>query len=857
MLMRALARRLPVQLWTQRFSQFRLLAVIALLTVSTVSAHAQTNWTGMSSSDWFAPDNWNAGVPTAATSANIDTLTPNATVVGIPGATVLNLAVGQNGTGMITIQSGGTLTDFGGFVGNLPGSRGTVTVTDQNSRWTNIGTIVIGGQGTGVLLIQGGGTVTSGGGGSVGLAAGSTGTVIVTGPGSSWINETAGGSIAGLNIGSFGTGSLMIASGGMVINNTPLGVNIGNNAGSRGTVTVSGAGSTWSNSSGVNIGTSGTGTLTIANQGTVTAGAIVIAANAGAVGTLNIGAGAGDPVGLPGTLSAPSVTFGAGGGTLNFNHTSANHVFAPAISGGGTVDVLAGTTTLTGANSYSGATNVNAGRLRAGAQNTFSPNSAVTVARGGTLDLNGFNQAVPSVVNAGLVNMGTGTVPSTALTTTSYVGTGGTIGINTFLGSDGSPSDRLVIDGGTATGRTAMIVRDTGGGGALTTGDGILVVDAGNGGTTALGAFTGFAAAGPYDYLLFRGGSTPGSENDWFLRSSLQPVPPEPPAPGVGPGHNPEPPGSPVPRFRQEVSLYAAMPVLAPIYGRQIIGTLHERMGGDAQLLGPGRQDILDGAWGRIIGYRGNRDGDPIGIYGRRGPAFDYDFGAIQTGLDLYRNEYANGQRDNAGLYVAVGRATADVEHSLLGRTFKGGEDKFNAVTVGGYWTRFGESNWYLDGVLQGTWYDMDMTAARGLRDGDTNGFGLAASLEGGYPFHLGNGWLLEPQAQLVYQALNIDDFNDGAADVSYSDTDSFAGRIGARVARDWDAGGEASKHKFALWGRVDIWHEFLGDPTTEFSSATGSIPFAVELEGYLGQARDRRGHAGHRCHDHIWQRQL
>ena len=185
---------------------------------------------------------------------------------------------------------------------------------------------------------------------------------------------------------------------------------------------------------------------------------------------------------------------------------------------------------------------------------------------------------------------------------------------------------------------------------------------------------------------------------------------------------------------------------------------------------------------------------------------------------------------------MAVGSANADVEHSLLGRTFKGGEDKFNAVTIGGYWTRFGENYWYLDGVLQGTWYDMDMTAARGLRDGDTNGFGLAASLEGGYPFHLGNGWLLGTQAQLVYQALNIDDFYDGAADVSYSDTDSLAGRIGARVARDWDVGGEASKHRCTLWGRVDIWHEFLGDPTTEFSSANGSIPFDVDSSDTWGK---------------------
>ena len=80
----------------------------------------------------------------------------------------------------------------------------------------------------------------------------------------------------------------------------------------------------------------------------------MIAANAGATGTLNIGAGAGAPAAAPGTLTAPSVAFGAGTGTINFNHTSADYVFAPAISGNGTVNVLAGTTTLTAANSYSG-----------------------------------------------------------------------------------------------------------------------------------------------------------------------------------------------------------------------------------------------------------------------------------------------------------------------------------------------------------------------------------------------------------------------------------------------------------------------------------------------------------------------
>ena len=68
---------------------------------------------------------------------------------------------------MLTIQNGGTLTDVGGFVGNLPGSQGTTIVSGAGSTWTNIGTVVVGGQGTGALTVQNGGTVNSGGGGSV------------------------------------------------------------------------------------------------------------------------------------------------------------------------------------------------------------------------------------------------------------------------------------------------------------------------------------------------------------------------------------------------------------------------------------------------------------------------------------------------------------------------------------------------------------------------------------------------------------------------------------------------------------------------------------------------------------------
>ena len=235
----------------------------------------------------------------------------------------------------------------------------------------------------------------------------------------------------------------------------------------------------------------------------------------------------------------------------------------------------------------SDATNVNAGTLRAGATNTFSPNSPVAVAGGGTLDLNGFNQTVPSLTNGGLVNMGTGTPPGTLLTTNSYIGIGGTIAMNTFLGADGSPSDKLVINGGSATGNSFLRITNAGGPGAQTVANGIQVVDATtNGGTTAPGAFTlaGEARGGAFDYFLFRGGLGGSSPNDWFLRSTfiVGPVPPDPPilppTLPTDPAPDPLPPGV-FPIIGPEIATYGVVQPIARQLGMTTLGTLHERTG--------------------------------------------------------------------------------------------------------------------------------------------------------------------------------------------------------------------------------------------------------------------------------------
>jgi outer membrane autotransporter protein len=111
---------------------------------------------------------------------------------------------------------------------------------------------------------------------------------------------------------------------------------------------------------------------------------------------------------------------------------------------------------------------------------------------------------------------------------------------------------------------------------------------------------------------------------------------------------------------------------------------------------------------------------------------------------------------------------------------------------------------------------------SRGLPTFETAGQGAAASLEGGYPFSFAGGYFIEPQAQLVFQNIHINDANDIAAQIRFADVNSLAGRIGARFGRTWAI--DDSPRTITAWIRPNLWNEFQGNPTTSFSSATGFV---------------------------------
>ncbi len=88
-----------------------------------------------------------------------------------------------------------------------------------------------------------------------------------------------------------------------------------------------------------------------------------------------------------------------------------NDSFSGVISGNGSLTFAgSGTTTLSGVNTYTGATNINAGTLQTGVANALSASTAVTVASGATFNLNNYNQSVGSLAGAGDVTLGSATL---------------------------------------------------------------------------------------------------------------------------------------------------------------------------------------------------------------------------------------------------------------------------------------------------------------------------------------------------------------------------------------------------------------------------------------------------------------
>ncbi|WP_372183451.1 autotransporter outer membrane beta-barrel domain-containing protein [Xanthomonas axonopodis] len=336
------------------------------------------------------------------------------------------------------------------------------------------------------------------------------------------------------------------------------------------------------------------------------------------------------------------------------------------------------------------------------------------------------------LTNAGLLDLAAisaASAPGNTVTVShGYVGNGGAIRIRTVLAGDDASTDRLIIDGGSATGHTSLIVDNAGGAGVKTS-TGIGVVKTLNGATTTTDAFSldsrskGYRqrydaiAAGAYDYSLKRGGNG-GVADDWYLVSASL--------------------------FRPEVGSYLANRRAATsmfdLGSQQRMGAAGARSSDEMSA----DEDLWVYASSVATSY-GETHGQKI----------TQDSSNFLTGLNAYRADAGATGSIRAGAMLGYGRASTS---SRLAATGERATGTVRGVTGGVYGTWFADGQEpkgaYVDGSLRYGSY-RNSVQGEGLDTERYDASEVVTSLEGGYGVRLTRSptqsLYLEPRVRVVY----------------------------------------------------------------------------------------------------------
>jgi len=469
--------------------------------------------------------------------------------------------------------------------------------------------------------------------------------------------------------------------------------------------------------------------------------------------------------------------------------------------------------------------------------------------------------------NSGTLDLSAGDATDALTIQGNYIGDKGQLLVQSVLGDDASPSDKLVVLQGVIDGSTSITVDNAGGTGALTRLNGIEVVQASNGATSTPAAFRlqNPLSAGAYQYYLFKGGATARSENSWFLRSSVLspplaafaqpespnepelPQPPEPaPDPTPDPLPTPTPPADPAPTvpvpvpvptpaplqpaatlpvpapdtpplpdpvrgaapiaiYRQEVPNYSVIAPTAAMLALSSLGTFHERQGEQGLLRKTG---TTTAGWARLSGSDIKQQWS-----GTVSPRLDASLAGYQIGHDLFAWPTDSGSIQRVGFFVAHNRLKGRVEGFAGGfENSPTGRLNMQGDSVGGYWTVVSQQGNYVDTVVMVTDLDGRSRSDRGMSV-ETEGHVLSLSIEAGRPFAIGTDWVAEPQVQLIHQRVDMDDQNDGVSTLAFDSQPSTTGRVGVRLKGDY----RAIQMPVEPFVQANLWRTMEGYDTVTF----------------------------------------
>ncbi|HDQ5077731.1 TPA: AIDA-I family autotransporter adhesin YfaL/EhaC, partial [Escherichia coli] len=358
---------------------------------------------------------------------------------------------------------------------------------------------------------------------------------------------------------------------------------------------------------------------------------------------------------------------------------------------------------------------------------------------------------------SGAVSLQNGVAGDTLTVNGDYTG-GGTLLLDSELNGDDSASDQLVLNGNTAGNTTVVINPITGIGEPTSTG--IKVVDFAadptqfqNNAQFSL-AGSGYVNMGAYDYTLVE------DNNDWYLRSQ-EATPPSPPDPDPTPDPTPDPEPTPAyqPVLNAKVGGYFNNLRAA---NQAFVMERHDHAGGDGQTLNL-----------RVIG--GNYHYTAAGQLAQH-----EDTSTVQLSGDLFSGRWG---ADGEWMLGAVGGYSDNQGDSRSNMTGTRADNQNHGYAVGltSSWFQHGNQKQgaWLDSWLQYAWFNNDVSE----QDDGTDHYhssGIIASLEAGYQWLPGRGVVVEPQAQVIYQGVQQDDFTAANhARVSQSQGDDIQTRLG------------------------------------------------------------------------------
>jgi len=342
-----------------------------------------------------------------------------------------------------------------------------------------------------------------------------------------------------------------------------------------------------------------------------------------------------------------------------------------------------------------------------------------------------------------------------------YQGNDGIIVMNTSLGEDSSPTDRLVVTGNTS-GNTTVKVVNTGGAGGLTT-EGIELITVG-GQSDGVFKQSGRIVAGAYDYTLLRGEGM--NNKNWYLSSTLpltpQPTPEELPVQSdtdhTDTADNtdiPQPPHSPIREHavRPEAGLYGMnLQAANTLFNTR----LHDRLGETNYVDALTGEKAVTSMWLRNIGGH-TRQHDHSGQLGIQSNRY-----VMQVGGDLAQWSKSNTDRYHLGLMAGYANQKSRAENQ---RNKNRASSSISGYSVGlyGTWLQDNDTNEgaYVDTWAQYSWFD-NTVSGKDVGSESYHSKGFTASVESGYTWKLmdiseRNSLFIQPKVQGIWMGVKAD----------------------------------------------------------------------------------------------------